>query len=542
MTIADPKIKNDSPPSGINPWVVMAFIALPVFIGSLDLTVVSAFLPELVVQLQLPFERALDDAAWIVTGYLLAYTVSLTFMGRVSDLVGRRAVYIACLIIFLLGSLLVATAHQAPTDLLYSLYRRAGQRPEIAYVNLQVIIIARVIQALGAGALVPVSMALVADLFPPHRRAAALGLVGALDTLGWVLGHLYGGILVQVMPWQGLFWINIPLTLLAMAGVLYALRNVPQNRVKGRFDFIGTALIVGALSCLNIGLGANIEMGSASTVDQLSALPPYAGPVLLIGAVMFVLFIIVELRVRDPLINLRMFAKRNISAASIVNVLVGYCLFIGLVSVPLYVNIRQESAADLQRAALEVGFLLSTLTVPMALAAIPGGWLSQRIGMRTTLLIGLVMAAVGFFLKWQTWSQDIDNVFLGIQMAIIGIGIGLTFSPVSEAIINTASDDERGVASALVIILRLIGMTVSVSTLSTFGLYRVNAIVSVAQQSTTFDANAMMDIYTKATLTVLEEMGLIGLILCGIAIVPTLFISSKGLVKRELDEGPGQVL
>jgi len=543
MTLADPKMKNNTPQSSVNPWVVMAFIALPVFIGSLDLTVVSAFLPELVVELQLPFERALDDAAWIVTGYLLAYTVSLTFMGRVSDLVGRRAVYIACLIVFLLGSLLVATAHLGPTDLLFSIYRRLGQRPEISYVNLQVIIFARVIQALGAGALVPVSMALVADLFPPNRRAAALGLVGALDTLGWVLGHLYGGILVQVMPWQGLFWINIPLSLLAMAGVLYALRHVPQIRVKGRFDFVGTALIVGALSCLNIGLGANIEMGSASTVDELTALPPYAGPVLLAGAVMFVLFIVVELRVRDPLINLRMFARRNIAAASIVNVLVGYCLFIGLVSVPLFVNIRQESAADLQKAALEVGFLLSTLTIPMALAALPGGWLSQRIGMRTTLLIGLVMAAVGFFLKWQTWSQDIDNVFLGIQMAIIGVGIGLTFSPVSEAIINTASDDERGVASALVIILRLIGMTVSVSTLSSFGLYRVNAIVSAAQQSATFDANSMINIYTQATLTVLEEMGLIGLILCVIAILPTLFISGKTLVRREVaNETPGQLL
>ncbi len=515
-----------APKTRINPWVVMAFIALPVFIGSLDLTVVSAFLPELVVQLQLPFERALDDAAWIVTGYLLAYTISMTFMGRVSDLIGRRAVYVVCLLIFMVGSLLVATAHLGPTDLLYSIYRRLGQRPDMAYVNLQVIILARVVQAIGAGALVPVSLALVADLFPANRRAAALGLVGALDTLGWVLGHLYGGILVQVMPWQGLFWINIPLTLLALVGVLYALRHVPQIRVKGRFDFLGTALIVGALMCLNLGLGANIEMGSVSKVEDLSPLPTYAAPMLLAGAVMFILFIVTELRVRDPLINLRMFRKRNISAAAIVNVLVGYCLFIGLVSVPLFVNIRQHSTADLQKAALEVGILLSTLTIPMALAALPGGWLSQRIGVRTTLLIGLGMAVFGFFLKWRTWSQDISNEFLGIQMAIIGVGIGLTFSPVSAAIINSADDEERGVASALVIILRLMGMTVSVSTLSTFGLYRVNSIVAAAQQSATFDANSMINIYTQATLTVLEEMGLIGLILSGLAIIPTLFISN----------------
>ena len=172
-----------------NPWVVMAFIAIPVFVGSLDLTVVSAFLPELLTELNIPFDTGLDNASWIVTGYLLAYTVSLTFMGRLSDLIGRRGVYIACLMTFIAGSVIVAVAHQAPTDMLYAFYRRMGERPDPAMVNLQVIIFGRVVQALGAGALVPVSLALVGDLFPPDQRARPLGLVGAIDTLGWVLGH-----------------------------------------------------------------------------------------------------------------------------------------------------------------------------------------------------------------------------------------------------------------------------------------------------------------------------------------------------------------
>src|SRR5690606_23602726 len=167
-----------------------------------------AFLPELIIELELPLQTTLNDAAWILSGYLLAYTVSMTFMGRVSDLVGRRSVYVACLVIFLLGSVLVAAAHQWPTQFIYGLYRRLGERPDIAYVNLQVIILGRVVQALGAGALVPVSLALVGDLFPPERRARPLGLVAATDTLGWVLGHLYGGLMVQVMPWQGIFWVN----------------------------------------------------------------------------------------------------------------------------------------------------------------------------------------------------------------------------------------------------------------------------------------------------------------------------------------------
>ena len=164
----------------VNPWLVIAFIAIPVFIGSLDLTVVSAFLPELIIELELPLQDYLDDTSWVLSGYLLAYTISLTFTGRLSDLIGRRAVYVGCLMIFIVGSILVATAQGAPSDWLYSTLRRFGQRPDPAVIDLIAVIIGRVVQALGAGALVPVSMALVSDMFPPetpratarlHRRA-----------------------------------------------------------------------------------------------------------------------------------------------------------------------------------------------------------------------------------------------------------------------------------------------------------------------------------------------------------------------------------
>lgn len=114
-----------APRAGFNRWLVLALICVPVFVGSLDLTVVSAFLPELIVELELPLQTGLDDAAWIVTAYLVAYTISLTFMGRVSDLVGRRAVYIVSLLIFMAGSVFVATAQGAPADFLYNKIGRA---------------------------------------------------------------------------------------------------------------------------------------------------------------------------------------------------------------------------------------------------------------------------------------------------------------------------------------------------------------------------------------------------------------------------------
>jgi MFS family permease len=531
-----------------NPWFILAVICIPVFVGSLDLTVVSAFLPELIDELDIDLINGIDNTAWVLTAYLLAYTISLTFMGRVSDLVGRRWVYAVCLLIFIVGSIWVAIAHQWPTDLLDEWYRRNGIRLARGEVNLHVLIAGRVVQALGAGALVPVSLALVGDLFPPERRAQPLGLVGAVDTLGWVLGHLYGGVFIQIMPWQGLFWMNVPLTLFALVVTLWVLRGAPSYRVKGSFDLLGAALIAGALICLNVGLGSNIDIGTMDSFDSMSSVPPYAGELLLLGGLLFLAFLFVEsvslrklvlnlfrktkhsLRPRDPLIDLRMFGKRNIGFGSLTNFFIGYCLFIGLVSVPILVNVRLESSDQLSEAALEVGILLSALTVPMALVTVPGGMLSDRIGYSRTIVSGLVIAIAGFLSIYFTWNIDIERIVIVIEMAIVGVGLGMTFSPISASVINAASDSERGVASALVLVLRLVGMTLSVSSLTTFALNRVRALADVRDVTT---AN-LLEVAPDITADVLAEFGLIGAILCGIAILPALMIRSD----QDVHSGP----
>ncbi len=525
-----------------NPWLVLALICLPVFIGALDLTIVSAFLPSVIIELELPLQTGLDDAAWVVSGYLLAYTVSMTFMGRVSDLIGRRGVYVACLLIFIAGSILVAVAHQGPSDLMYAIYRRLGERPDRSAVTLQAIILGRVIQALGAGALVPVSLALVGDLFPPERRAQPLGIIGAVDTLGWVLGHLYGGILVQFTAWQNLFWLNVPFTLLALVFVWRSLRDVPEHHARGRFDFRGAALIVAALICLNIGLGANIEVsGTTATFEELSSLPPYAIPALLVGLALFAGFILVERRTSDPLLDLNMFRQRSLSAGSITNLFVGFCLMIGLVSVPILTNIRLEDATQLNEGAKQAGILLSALTVPMALAAVPGGWLGERIGFQKTTLLGLGMAALGFLLIWQTWTVTIENVLVALEMAIVGIGLGLTFSPISASVINAVDENHRGVASALVIILRLIGMTVAVSSLTTLSLQRVTLLAGAQFGEVVVDPTLATDIYVQVTVQVLAELGLLGAVVCGIAMIPAYLLRTREEKQKRREETAARV-
>lgn len=533
------------------PWLILALICVPVFLGSLDLTIVSAFLPEIIVKLELPVQSVIDDAAWIITGYLLAYTVSMTFMGRVSDLIGRRAVFIVCLVIFGLGSFIVAEvatdARSGLAGILYNLsFRLNGERPEPGQIALLTIIIGRVVQALGAGALVPVSLALVGDLFPPRKRAQPLGLVGAVDTLGWVLGHLYGGIMVAFFAanaagfqdlfarlglnwnapdWRWLFWINIPITVAAIGLTWWALRGVQSERAKGRFDWMGALLLTGALVLLVVGLGANVEISaSASSFDELGGFPPYALPALFGAALLFGGFLFTEWKVRDPLFDLRIFRRRNLSGGALVNLLVGFSLVIGLVSVPILVNIRAPDASGLAEAALQVGILLSAFTVPMALAALPGGWISTRLGYGRAAAIGLALAAAGFLMVWATWQVDTPDAIIALQMAVIGVGLGLTFSPISAAVINAADSDRLGSASALVIIMRLLGMTIGIALLTAIASSRLAALASAELGQTVVDPYAAIDVYSRLTVQVLAEIALLGAAVCGVALVPALLL------------------
>ncbi|MBN2306069.1 MAG: MFS transporter, partial [Anaerolineae bacterium] len=442
--------------------------------------------------------------------------------------------------------------------------------PRLEERHLYLVIAGRIVQALGAGAMVPVTIALAGDLFPPQRRAKPLGVIGAVDTLGWVLGHLYGGVMVRFfgdygdrivdalgnlglavgMPsWETLFILNIPITLLALAGAWWVLRDVEAARERrvGRFDILGTLFITLALIGLNLGLGTSPESaGTASSFEDLQSTATDYGAYFLVGAAMaFLLFILIESRVKDPLLPLGLFRNRNFSAASGTNLLVGFCLAIGLVSAPLLVNFRVDSPTsdEIQDAAYIAGLLLSGLTIPMALAAIPGGWLSERYGYRTPAAVGLALAALGFALAGLVWDGDTSYWLMAAQMAMIGVGLGLTISPIGTAAINETEEHHRGVASALILILRLIGMTVAISSLTVFSLDRFDTLVARYPIPDTDDIEVVLEASGNANLSaaadVIGELQFIGAGVSFVALIFTLFLrggSTRSFVQTGQDE------
>jgi MFS family permease len=544
----------------------MILILIPVFIGALDLTIVSAILPEVLTRLNIPVETNLGTAAWAVTGYLLAYTVSMMIMGRISDLIGRRSVYLVCLGIFILGSWWVATSAEFPTELLNTIARQVFHiRPNFNELTLLAVIIGRVIQAFGAGAMVPVSMAMVGDLYPPEQRSTPVGIIGAMDTAGWVLGHLYGGLLVNFFnthteafhnalhplglpppDWHTLFALNVPIGLLALLLTWLALRKLPVIRHQGRFDFVGAALVSATLIGLSISLGGNTDVTGSTSFNNLNANQPvpFNFP-LLIGAVgVFLIFVLYESRIKYPLIELHLFRRRNISAASLTNLLVGFCLMLGLVSVPLLVNLRAENATSesIAAAAQNAGILLSALTIPMALVAIPGGSLSNRIGYRATTISGLLLAAVGLLSAGLTWSATTPPIIMALQMVLVGTGLGLTVSPIGTAVINEADEDGRGVASALVIILRLVGMTIAIASLTSYALSRVNQLVAEARLAFPpgLDPKELerynVSAYFASGIRSIDELLIIGSVVCLLALIPAYFLRGSA---RSVDAGEG---
>jgi EmrB/QacA subfamily drug resistance transporter len=479
----------------LSPNRIIALVCIAIFIGAMDLTVASAFLPQVVVDFELNTQQ-FALAGWVVTMYLAAYAVSMTFAGRLSDLYGRRTAYLVCLAIFIIGSLFVA------------LTRTPGLSPSF---TLEWLVISRVIQALGAGAMVPVSMALVGDLYQPNRRATPLGFIAAVDTAGWVVGHLYGGIMIRLFTdWRIVFWINIPIGLLTFALCYFALRNLPHSKAAGRLDGIGALLIGLALAAFNIALGSGAEAGQVSQFVESTA-PAYQLPLLIASVILFVSFIVWELRTEQPLLDLRLFKQRTFSGASLVNLGVGFALIVALGDVPLFINAVVASsrpnatvAQILSDGAWYTGWVLSALTVTMAVMSAFIGRIVNRFGYRAPTTIGLIIAAIGFIIT-SRWQVDTSYWQMTPGLIIAGLGFGLILAPIATAVVNSAPTQERGVASALVIILRLVGMSLGGSIALGWGTQRVQTLAAeLAAGSNQFSANTF-EIFRRATSQAVNE-------------------------------------
>ena len=336
-----------------NPWLIFILICVPIFIGSVDLTAIVVVLPQATLELMGPkgLDQA-DQALWAVTAYLLAYTLSLALLGRLSDVISRKKIFIVCNAIFVLGAIWTGLTTGLPLTLL----RMLPIWPEPDMLPLISLVIGRVIQAIGAGASVSVGMALVSDLFPVEQRAEPISLIGALDSLGWVVGNLFAGLLLQVLTsWQAFFLIQAAIAGVVLVFTFAALQRAPEGIISGRFDWRGAFIFSAALIAMTIG------------VEALKAPSLEAYLLLGISGLLVVGFGVLQLRTPNALFDMQFIRRPVVRDALLTNVLVGFGLILMVAGVPLIINLRSVflRGEGLLTGALRAGVTLCALTVPL---------------------------------------------------------------------------------------------------------------------------------------------------------------------------------
>ena len=413
---------------GAASWLVV-LAGMGVFFAADDQTSVVAVLPKMIGGVGLAQDQ-FYRAAWIVNAYILGYVVAMPLMGRVADDFGHGRVFALALLLFSAGSAWVAMS-QGLTELS----------------------VARGVQAVGGGAVVPVAMAIVTSYASPQRRAIGLGAIAAASEAGGLIGPLWGGAVADLIGWRGVFWINLPMCLPLVVAV-WRLSRFEAGAGRRSLDLAGAGLLGGSLTCLTVALTDDpIEPRRAAVTALL----------FLAAAALFGLFLLRQLRFAEPIVDLTIFRRLPLSAAFLTNGLVGGVLIVAMVNVPLFTNVVLSGSP------LEGGVNLVRLMVALPVGALLGGFLAERFGLAAGAVAGLVLAGAGF-LGMAAWDEDPSFLLLTVPLLTAGLGFGFVIAPLNTAVMDVAHEAERATLASLLTVVRLIGALVGVALLTTRGL------------------------------------------------------------------------
>jgi MFS family permease len=451
----DPKAATSQPEPGINRSLLLLLAGAGLFVTALDAYVVVTILPAMVADVGLTIDR-FEQATPIVTGFLGGYVVAMPLLGAYSDVRGRAPVYAICMLIFAAGSAITATA---------GLW---------TFAELPWLIAGRFLQGLGGGGLVPLSLALAADLYRDARRTTALGSVAAMQEAGSVFGPLYGATLAAaaatVGGWRFVFWLNLPLAALCAAGLLFGTRR--QSRLDRSaatsLDWVGAGLLGTGLGLLVLALYPD-DPNTRATSGLLI-------PVGALSLVVLGLYARRQATRLEPLIPNRLLRSRAFIGATLANLLIGVALMVALVDVPLLGRLVFKLDQ------LGSGVLLSRFLVGVPAGALIGGLLAQRTGARAAAVAGMVLAAAAFA-QMAGWQADELALRFGplpvaaVALGVCGLGFGVVIAPLAARVLELTRAEHLGLASSLVVLSRTVGMLIGLAALTAYGLYRFRQIL-----------------------------------------------------------------
>lgn len=405
-------------------WYVLAATGMGIFLGTIDGSIVNITLPTMVDD----FNTSFATIQWVVLVYLLTVSVLMLGMGRLADIKGKKPVYTIGFAVFITGSLL------------------CGLSPTVG-----TLIASRVVQGIGASMVMALGMAIVTESFPPEERGRALGITGAIVSIGVVTGPTLGGLIVKNLSWHWIFFVNIPVGLI---GIPMILRFVPDLRPTGnqKFDFAGAGTLLMTLMCLLMAL----NLGQVDGFSNPLVLGLLAG-----FTVFLVLFILAERRSTQPMIDLSLF--RNVLLRT--NLITGFLTFVtqagSIFLLPFY--LQNALGYDPQQA----GFLMVVVPVCLGIMAPISGTLSDKVGTRPITAIGLVFLLIGY-ISASTLSLETTALGYALRFIPVGIGVGIFQSPNNSAVMGSAPKSQLGVVSSLLAITRTLGQTTGIALLGAF--------------------------------------------------------------------------
>lgn len=399
-------------------WWAVSAIAMGSFMSTLSSSIVNITLPKMMEY----FGASLTAAEWIVLAYLLTTTALLLPMGRLSDLVGRKKIWILGFLVFTIFSAL-AGASQTATQL----------------------IIVRALQAVGASMLMANSFALTAAVFPARERGKAMGFTNAAVALGTTSGPPLGGLLVTLFGWRSIFYINVPVGIVAILMASLILReelvSTPKEKVEKHFDFLGAGVVAVFITSLLIGLSFGQEGNWSSIWVRLA---------FLVALVSFIVFPQIELRRRSPLVDLSLLKNRLFLAGNLARLMSALAVSANTLLTPFFLQLV------LGYKPLEAGLLMTPTALITAFTSPISGWLSDKISPRILCSTGLAIKTLGFF-KLGTLSLSASYGDVLTCLVLLGLGHGLFQSPNSTSIMNAVPRERLGITSGFMALMRQTG-------------------------------------------------------------------------------------
>lgn len=401
--------------TNIRKWLILFNVALSVFMATLDGSIVNIALPIISSQLGV----TISSIQWVVTSYLLTISVLLLIWGRLSDLYGRKKIFAFGFMVFTIGSALCGISK-----------------------SLEFLVIARILQAFGASAMMALSQGIITSIFPPNERGKALGITGTTVAIGSLTGPFLGGILVHVAGWQTIFFINIPIgiigTILTFV-IIPEVHEIPDVKV---FDIKGSFLFSSSILLLFTGL-LFVQDGHLPILVFI--------PMLLLSFLAMLIFIRLEKRLDNPLMNIGLFKIHEFSFG----LSSAFFSFITINATLLFMPFYLQYALKMN--ALSAGLLISFYPLTAAVVAPISGWLSDKISYRPLTVTGLGIGTLVLF-RMTVLGTSSSHVEIGILMALLGAGVSIFQSPNNSSIMGSVPRERLGVAGGMNALFRTLGL------------------------------------------------------------------------------------